>query len=59
MFMYYKRQNDIICDLLNKVCSVRENNSIMDICVWNNVNYNVIVCSLLCILLITVLKYSK
>ena len=49
MFLFYQKQNELMC-------YPQDSPNTSD---WNNVNYNVIVCSLLFILLITVLKYSK
>ena len=48
MFLYYRTQSTLT-EFLTKV----------ELYVWKNFDYNIIVCTLLFLLLITVLKYSK
>ena len=53
MFLYYREENKLTCDTLTKFLTT------VELCVWKNFDYNIIVCTLLFLLLITVLKYSK
>jgi hypothetical protein len=59
MFLYYTKQNEIAYDTFKSVNSVTEVLTSMGLLIWNNFDYNIIVCALLFLLLITVLKNSN
>jgi hypothetical protein len=54
MFLYYREQNELICDMFKSVSSVAEMITIMSFCVWNNLNHNIIIIILLLILFLAI-----
>ena len=59
MFLFYREQNTLLCDILKPVYSITEVLTTMGLCVWDSFNYNIIICIILFLLLITLLKYYK
>lgn len=74
MFLFYREQNNFMCDIFKPVHSITEVLTTMGLCVqknfdyynidyniidYYNIDYNIIVCALLFLLLITVLKNSN
>ena len=64
MFLFYREQNNLMCEIFKPVHSITEVLTNMGLCSKNNFDYdnivyNIIVCILLFLLLITVLKNSN
>ena len=55
MFLFYQKHNEFVCDIFTPLYSITEVLTNMSLCIW----YNMIVCILLFLILITVLKYYK
>ena len=59
MFMFYREQNGLLCDILKPVYSITEVLTTIGFCIWDNFNFNIITSIMLFLLLIAILKYSK
>jgi hypothetical protein len=56
MFLYYREQNEFACNIFKTVHSITEVLTNMGLCVWENLNHNMIISILLLVLFVLINK---
>jgi hypothetical protein len=59
MFLYYREQSKFICDIFKSVDSITEVLTTMGVCVWENLNYTLILLLLFVLISITTNKKTN